>query len=147
MSGIRHSDLLGLEFVGTEEKNVILRLPHKPDLVGNPVTGVLHGGAITSLLDQACGMAAIAAIAPEVDLAPTLDLRIDYMRPAAAGRDVLGFAEVYRVTKSVIFSRGIAYQESREKPIALCTATFVRMGLKNIQWKKTEIGADNHATG
>ena len=140
IAGIRHSDVLGIEFVEASPGVVCLRLPYKEALVGNPYTGVLHGGTMTSLLDQACGMSVIAAIAPEIDLAPTLDLRIDYMRAATPGVDVYARAEVFRVTKSVVFSRGIAYQESLDNPVAHCTATFMRMGLKNINWKKRSEG-------
>lgn len=136
IAGIRHSDVLGIEFVATSPGTITLALPYKPDLVGNPATGVIHGGVITSLLDQACGMSVIAAIAPELDLAPTLDLRIDYMRPAIPGETIMAFAEVYRVTRSVVFSRGVAYQASRDQPVAHCTANFMRMGLKNINWKQ-----------
>lgn len=130
MKSIRHGQTLGMELVDAKKEGVTIKLPYKEELVGNPYTGVIHGGAITALLDQACGMAVAAAIAPELDITPTIDLRIDYMRPAEAHRDVLAHTHVYRVTKSVVFARGIAYQDSMDKPIAHCVATFIRMGMK-----------------
>ena len=39
-----------------------MRLPYSAQLVGNPDTGVVHGGVITALLDQACGMAVGSAL-------------------------------------------------------------------------------------
>ncbi len=131
MKSIKHGQVLGFELVDANKEGVTIKLPYKAELVGNPYTGVIHGGVITTLLDQACGMAVAAAIAPEMDITPTIDLRIDYMRPAEPHRDVLAYTHVYRVTKSVVFARGVAYQDSVDKPIAHCVATFIRMGMKD----------------
>lgn len=130
MKSIKHGQVLGLELVDASKDGITIKLPYNTELVGNPYTGVIHGGAITALLDQACGMAVAAAIAPEMDITPTIDLRIDYMRPAEPHRDVIAHTHVYRVTKSVVFARGVAYQDSIDKPIAHCVATFIRMGMK-----------------
>lgn len=143
MKSIRHGQTLGLELVAAAKEGITIKLPYNEELVGNPYTGVIHGGAITALLDQSCGMAVAAAIAPELDITPTIDLRIDYMRPAEPHRDVLAFTEVYRVTKSVVFARGVAYQDDINKPIAHCVATFIRMGMKDgyLGGKKKQEGA------
>lgn len=143
MKSIKHGLVLGLELVDAGKEGVTIRLPYKNELVGNPYTGVIHGGAITALLDQACGMAVAAAIAPEMDITPTIDLRIDYMRPAEPHRDILAYTHVYRLTKSVAFARGVAYQDSIDKPIAHCVATFIRMGMKDgyLGNKKKQEGA------
>ena len=138
MAAIKHSQVPGLELVEANSDCVMLRLPYRQELVGNPGTGVIHGGAITSLLDQVCGMAVVSAIAPEVDIAPTLDLRIDYMRPATPGQDVFAKAHVYRLTKSVAFARGVAFQGSEDKPIAHCVGNFMRLGMKNVQWSSKQ---------
>lgn len=129
MAGIKHSNLLGLDLFEVTDNGIIMRLPYSEKIIGNPETGVIHGGAITSLMDQTCGMAAVRSLVPEFDIAPTIDLRIDYMRAAEPGRDVFALAETFRVTRSVIFTRGIAYQDSADKPIANGVATFMRMGL------------------
>ena len=129
MAGIRHSEMLGIDLVKITDNGLIMKLPYSKDIVGNPETGVIHGGPITTLMDQTCGMAAVRAIVPDFDIVPTIDLRIDYMRAAEPHREVFALAECYRKTKSVIFTRGIAYQDSPEKPIASCVATFMRMGL------------------
>ena len=129
MAGIRHSEMLGIDLVEITDQGLVMILPYSDDIVGNPETGVIHGGPITTLMDQTCGMAAVRAILPDFDIAPTIDLRIDYMRAAEPHREVYAFAETCRITKNVIFTRGVAYQESRDKPIANCVATFMRMGL------------------
>jgi acyl-coenzyme A thioesterase PaaI-like protein len=55
----------------------------------------------------------------------TLDLRIDYLRPAAALKDLLAEAECYRVTRHVAFVRGVCHQGDAERPVANLTATFI----------------------
>lgn len=143
MAGIKHSNVLGLELVEITPKGLIMKLPYSKSIIGNPQTGVIHGGAITTLMDQTLGMAAIRSIVPELDIAPTVDLRIDYMRAAEPNREVYALAETYRTTRSVVFTRGVAYQDSPDKPIANCVATFMRMGLGKALWSKDKSKADN----
>lgn len=126
LKAVLHCQEIGLELVSANKGQLTLRLPYSQDLVGNPVSGVIHGGALTTLLDTACGFAAPLAIdGPAV--CPTLDLRIDYMSAAIPGEAITGEAEVYRVTSNVIFARGIAWQDDRNKPVAHCVATFMRL--------------------
>lgn len=110
-----------------DQSGLVLRLPYSEQIVGNPVTGVIHGGAITTLMDTCCGISTVCYL-PEFEICPTLDLRIDYMHPAEPGKPIFGFAECYRVTPTVIFTRGVAYQDDREQPIAHVVGTFMRMG-------------------
>lgn len=134
LEGVRHSMVLGMELVKVEPPGIVLKLPYSDKIIGNPETGVIHGGAITTLMDQACGLAVAVALAPEYDITPTIDLRIDYMRPAEPGKDVFAYVEGYRKTRQVVFTRGIAYHEDRSKPIAHCVANFTRMGLNKKPW-------------
>ena len=124
-----HCKLLGIELVTAETGKLALRLPYSEKIVGNLETGVIHGGALTTLMDTTCGFSAICML-NEFAIAPTLDLRIDYMGAAEPGKAIIGEAEVYRMTSNVIFTRGKAYHEgSEDRPIAHCTATFMRMEL------------------
>lgn len=137
LGGVRHSMVLGMTLEEITPQGLIVRLPYSDQIVGNPDTGVIHGGAITSLMDQACGLAVAQAMAPDFDITPTIDLRIDYMRPAEPGKDVWAYVESYRKTRSVVFTRGIAYQDNRDEPIAHCVANYMRMGLSKIPWTPT----------
>jgi hypothetical protein len=56
-------------------------------------------------------------VLPEFEVCPTLDLRIDYMHAAEPNKDVYGFAQCYRVTTDVIFTRGFAYQDDPSNPL------------------------------
>ena len=102
-------------------------MPYSPQIVGNPQTGVIHGGALTTLMDSACGMSTLCVLA-EFEVCPTLDLRIDYMHPAEPNKAVYGFAECYRVTSDILFTRGVAYQDDPQQPLAHVVGTFMRLG-------------------
>lgn len=124
---IRHCVVLGMETVEASAGSLKMRLPWREDLVGDTDRGVFHGGVLTTMLDTTCGFAAASSLDPW-GLAPTLDLRIDYMKPATKGETIYSFAEVYRKTANVIFTRGIAFHEGQEDhPIAHCTATFMQI--------------------
>lgn len=100
-----------------------LSLPWREDLVGDVATGVVHGGVITTLLDSASGMAVFSKI-PRVMQIATLDLRIDYLRPAAREFAIVAEAECYRMSRSVAFVRGRALQDG-DREIAQSLATFM----------------------
>lgn len=121
-----HFHQLNMQFMAVERGVVRMKLPFSQRLVGNPDTGIIHGGALTALLDTCCGMAA-CSVADDIVLMPTMDLRIDYMGSAEPGKSVYAEAEVYRSAKSVIFARGKAYQEDPRRPLAHCVANFYRL--------------------
>lgn len=141
LKGVRHSMLLEMELIEAGPEGIVVRMPYSEKIIGNPETGVIHGGAITTLMDQACGLAVAAALAPEFDITPTIDLRIDYMRPAEPGKDVFAFVEAYRKTRQVVFTRGVAYHDDRNNPIAHCVANFTRMGLNKMPWRSSAADA------
>ena len=93
-------------------------------LVGNPETGVIHGGAVTTLIDTVCGLAVITA-PDEPSRVATLDLRIDYLRPATPLRDLYARAEVYKLTRHVAFLRAEAYEDDPRDLVAAATGTFM----------------------
>ena len=122
--GIPHNRALGLRILTMERGTAIYLLPYAPALVGNPETGVLHGGAITALLDACSGAAVFAALTDWQPIA-TLDLRIDYLRAAAPGRDVIAKATCYKLARQVAFTRAVAYHDDEGDPIASSLGTFM----------------------
>ena len=103
---------------------VTFELPYDPKLVGNPDTGVLHGGAITALLDACSGAAVFAALTEWKPIA-TLDLRIDYLRAGEPGQAIVCKASCYKLTRNVAFTRAVAYHEDETDPIATSMGTFM----------------------
>jgi uncharacterized protein (TIGR00369 family) len=121
---VPHNEFLGLEVVDLDERVALFRLPYQQKLVGNPENGVLHGGAITSLMDACCGAAVFLAL-PEPQTIATLDLRIDYLKPAVPPRDVMARATCFKLTRHVAFVRCIAFHDTEEESIATATGTFM----------------------
>jgi uncharacterized protein (TIGR00369 family) len=124
---VPHNRALGLRFVDFAKGEATILLPFAEHLVGNPETGVLHGGAVTSLLDATCGAAVFMELAEPMPIA-TLDLRIDYLKMAEPRRDILCKATCYKVTKNVAFVRGIAYHEDENDPLASAAGSFIIQG-------------------
>jgi uncharacterized protein (TIGR00369 family) len=109
---IPHASLQGIRLEQIDGEEITLRLPYRAALVGNPETGAMHSGVITVLLAHTLGMAGICCDRVGAVLTPTLDLRIDHLGIAPAGRDILATARVYRVTRRILFVEGFAYCES-----------------------------------
>jgi uncharacterized protein (TIGR00369 family) len=121
---VPHNRALGMVLLEVDDHRAMYRLPYDRKLVGNPETGVLHGGAISSMIDACCGTAVLMALPQPMPLA-TLDLRIDYLAPATPERDVICRADCYRVTRNVAFVRAIAYHDDEANPIAAAAGAFM----------------------
>lgn len=115
---------LGLSIKDVKQNEAWLTVPYDKKLIGNVETGVIHGGVITAMLDNACGVAVQLALPERMSIA-TLDLRIDYMKPATPGETLMGHAHCYKVTKNIAFVRGTAYHTDEADPIATCVGTFM----------------------
>jgi uncharacterized protein (TIGR00369 family) len=114
----------GLQLDRTAPGEAWSTLPYRPVFVGDTQTGVLHGGVVTAMLDETCGMA-VQLAQDSVRAIATLDLRIDYQKPSTPGLDIKAHASCYRVTRSIAFARATAYQESEDNPVATATACFM----------------------
>ena len=115
---------LGLQILHSAEGASRLSVPYREDLVGDPATGVIAGGVVTTLLDSACGHAVASSLSEPTSIA-TLDLRIDYMRRAKPGLAVTAEAHVYKLTRSIAFVRAIAHDGDPADPVAAAQAAFM----------------------
>ncbi len=114
----------GLRLDRAERGEAWSSLPYHPVFVGDAATGVIHGGVVTAMLDESCGMAVQLALDGASAIA-TLDLRIDYQKPATPGLDIKAHSVCYRVTRSIAFVRSTAYQEAESDPVATATGCFM----------------------
>ena len=121
---VPHMRATGLEILELSEGRGTMRLPARPDWLGDPARGMLHPGALTVLADSACGLSVGAALQKNLPYA-TLDMRMDYLRPAGPELPVSCEAECYRLSRSVAFTRASLWQASRDEPIATAQATFM----------------------
>lgn len=124
-SGAAHTHALGFAFEGLhDDASPRIRVPYRPEWVGDPDTGVLAGGLVTTLLDHVGGLAVWVAMDAFKPIA-TLDLRVDYMRAAQPGRDLLAQARCFRLTPTVAFVRGWAFEDDPSDPVAAAQAAYV----------------------
>ena len=121
---VGHGRALGLEYRDSGPDWAELALPWRKELVGVREGGILASGAIVSLIDTASGTAVWVKMGHFQPIV-TLDLRLDYLRPATEGETVVARCECYKLTKSIGFVRGIAHGGDPERPIAHSAATFM----------------------
>ena len=121
---VGHGGALGIAYHAHGEDWAELSLPYDPRLVGMPESGIIASGPIISLMDMATSIAIWVKLGRFRHQA-TLDMRVDYLRPAVPGRTIIGRGECYGVTRSVGFVRGLAHDGDAADPLAHVGATFM----------------------
>jgi uncharacterized protein (TIGR00369 family) len=119
-----HGDVLGIGHHAHGPDWAELSLPYDPRLIGDEASGVMASGPILALMDMAASVAVWLRLG-KFHVHATLDLRIDYLRPATPGRTVIGRGECYRITRSIAFVRGMAHDGDAADPLAHIAGTFM----------------------
>ncbi len=127
IEAIPHARVLGMTLSHIGEGEAVISMPYHEQLIGDPLTGVIHGGAVSTLMDTCGGAAVMSHPAGPLGTA-TIDLRIDYMRSATPGQTITARATCYHITRSVAFVRAVATDEDEENPVATATGAFTVEG-------------------
>lgn len=126
--------ILGIDVLSLHHDRPELRFDMRPDLVGNYVRNILHGGVISSVLDVTGGLVAFLGVQQKLRGKPveevlerfsrigTIDLRIDYLRPGLGAWFVArGFP--LRTGNKVAVTR-MELVNDRDELIAVGTAAY-----------------------
>ena len=114
---INYNRFLGMRIDSLEERVARIRIPYAEHLIGDPFRPALHGGAVSSLIDVAGGLAAFTAV-QRGDRLSTVDLRVDYLRPAQL-LDLVAEARLLRAGNRVAVADVTVFQDDPERPIAV----------------------------
>jgi molybdopterin converting factor subunit 1 len=118
-------ELLGMRPLSAEPGHVRMEFTASEQFL-NPA-GVVQGGFITAMLDDTMGPAAIAQLGPG-HFAPTLELKVSFLRPVGPGR-LVADGRVVHMGKSVAFLEGsLADEEGNLVATATATARVVKLG-------------------
>jgi uncharacterized protein (TIGR00369 family) len=112
---------LGAELTAVDQGGVEIRLPFSPSLTQQ--NGYLHAGAITAVMDSACGYAALTVAADDKEVL-TVELKMNLLAPAA-GEVFAARAQVKRAgrTLTVCTADAFAISDGRETVVATMLAT------------------------
>lgn len=121
---VPHAAALGMQLESLGDGKGMMSVAWREELVGDPETDVIASGVVTALIDHTCGLAINSANPTPMPIA-TLDLRIDYLRPAAPRAGIIAEATCYRLTRSVGFVRAEAWDVDRSDLVATAQAAFM----------------------
>jgi uncharacterized protein (TIGR00369 family) len=99
-SFIPFNAFLGVRVTEVRKGFVRMEIPFRQELVGDPLRPALHGGVISALADTCGGAAVWVSIEDPKARVSTIDLRIDYLRPAKL-EVLVAEAEVVRLGNRV----------------------------------------------
>jgi uncharacterized protein (TIGR00369 family) len=119
---------IGAEMVSVGRGSVEIRFPFSPKLTQQ--NGFVHAGAVTSILDSACGYAALSMASEDCEVL-SVEFKVNLLAPGV-GESFVARASVKRAGKrlAVCTADAFALQAGEEKLIATMLATIMNMDSK-----------------
>lgn len=133
--GIPFNRVIGVTLESMSPSGATMVVDHRDELTNNPMSGILHGGVISSILDVVGGLSALSAILFDRDLDEldeilgvfvkfgTVDLRVDYLRPGL-GERFTASGTVMRSGRRLAVTR-MEFQNQDGTLLATGTGTYV----------------------
>ena len=116
---------LGVKLAYVAEGEVHLSLPSRPEICQQ--NGYVHAGALTTILDSACGYAALSVAPDDCDVL-TVEFKVNLLRPALADNFVaVGKVKKAGRTLTVCTGEVLAMQGGKEVSIAIMQATIANL--------------------
>lgn len=123
IEAIPHARALGMELTDIGAGTATIRMPYDERIIGDPKSGVIHGGAVSAVMDTCCGAAVMSHPSAPGGTA-TIDLRIEYMRAATPGQAIVATATCHHISRNVAFVRATATDEDTDRPVATASGAF-----------------------
>jgi uncharacterized protein (TIGR00369 family) len=117
-----HGRALGFRLTEVGPSTATLAVDWRGDLADGDV--ILANGVVVALIDQACGLA-VQATLPAFALIATLDLRLDYLRPAKSNAGLVARAECFHRTRHIAHVRAFAHDGDESDPVVAAQAAFM----------------------
>jgi uncharacterized protein (TIGR00369 family) len=121
LGDVPFASLLGIELDEIEVGSATLGMRVKKQLTQNH--GVVHGGAVASLIDSATAFAIISLLAPQ-EKVTTVDLSISYLRPTTKGR-LICTAKVLRAGRRLVVVSADVFG-ARQTLVATALSTYTK---------------------
>jgi uncharacterized protein (TIGR00369 family) len=123
-AGIPFNRVLGVKLIKLEKGHARLEIPFRDELVGDPFRPALHGGVLSALADTAGGAAVWSGATDMRVRVSTIDLRMDYLRPARL-ESIVADARVVRMGNRVGVADVTLFHPSSEHEVfATCKAVY-----------------------
>jgi uncharacterized protein (TIGR00369 family) len=88
--------------------------------------GLLHGGLLATLVDVACGYAALSMMPADREVL-TVEFKIHFLKPAKTDR-VIAVGQVVQAGRTLTVCEGTVFDATRTRVLARMTATMMAVG-------------------
>lgn len=121
---------LGLELLEIKKDFAKVRVPFRPEVVGDIRSQRWHGGIITTIMDSVGGIVGVTHLTSLEDKMSTIDIRVDFLRPAHA-ETIIVEGETQRLGSRILVTKMKAYLENDPQKTLLAEGkavySFIRM--------------------